>query len=57
MTKDMSDALSMLYQGTSKKQNMRCMKMQKGEGINPFLTRLQEVRDQLSAVGATRQPS
>lgn len=28
-----------------------------GEGIDPFLTRIQEVLDQLSTVGATPQPS
>jgi len=30
--------------------------MQKGEGINLFLTRIQEVQDQLSIVGAIPQP-
>ena len=31
--------------------------MQKGEGIDPFLTRIQKVQDQLSIVGATPQAS
>jgi len=30
--------------------------MEKGEGINPFLTRIQEVQDSLSAIGAAPQP-
>lgn len=30
--------------------------MQKGEDIDPFLTRVQEVRDQLVVAGVTPQP-
>lgn len=50
-TKEMWDTLSTLYQGTSKQQKMfleekmRCIRMQKGESIDPFLTRIQEVGD------------
>ena len=53
----------MLYQGTSEhrkvflEEKMRCITMQKGEGIDSFLTRIQEVWDQLSIVGAAPQPS
>ena len=49
MTKEMWNTLSMLYQGTSKQRKMyleeklRLIQMQKGEGIDPFLTRIQEV--------------
>lgn len=31
--------------------------MQKGECVDPFLTKLQETRDELSAVGSTPQDS
>jgi len=31
--------------------------MQKGEHIDPFLTRLQDIRDQLFAVGSMPQPT
>ena len=30
--------------------------MQKGEKIDPFLLRLQEIRDQLTSVGSTPDP-
>ena len=30
--------------------------MQKGEQIDPFLLRLQEIRDQLTSVGSTPDP-
>lgn len=36
-------------------QKMRPMQMQKGEHIDPFLTKLQETRDELAAVGSTPQ--
>jgi len=48
-TKEMCDALSTLYQGTSEQwkmfleEKLRCIKMQKGEAIDPFLTKVQEV--------------
>eukprot|EP00253_Pinus_taeda_P014803 PITA_14803 len=37
-------------------ENLRCTKMQKGECIGPFLTKIQEIRDQLAIVGAAPQP-
>lgn len=46
IAKEMWDALSMLYQGTSEQRKMfleeklRCIRMQKGEGIDPFFTRI-----------------
>ena len=60
-TKEMWDTLFTLYQGTSEQRKMyleeklRCTKMQKGERIGPFLTTIQEIRDQLSAVGVAPQ--
>lgn len=36
-------------------EKMRCIRRHKGEGIDPFLTIIQEVWDQLAAVGATPQ--
>jgi len=60
-SKQMWDALVTLYQGTSMQQKiyleerLRLIQMQKGEGIDPFLTRIQEVRDQRSAVGEVAQ--
>ena len=45
----MWEALAMLYEGSSKQQNMyleqkmRSTQMQKGERIDPFLTKLQEI--------------
>lgn len=58
----MWDALSTLYQGISEQRKMypkklRLIWMQKGEGINPYLTRIQEFQDQLSTVGAMPQPT
>jgi len=47
----MWDDLATLYQGISEQwkmyleEKMRCIRMQKAEGIDPFLTRIQEVRD------------
>jgi len=55
--KEMWDALLTLYQGSSEQwemyleQKMRSTQMQKGEHIYPFLTKLQETRDELVAVG------
>jgi len=43
------DAFSTLYKGTFEQRKMfleeklRCIRMQKGEGIDPFLTMIQEV--------------
>lgn len=62
-TKEMCDALSMLYQGSSKQrkmyleQKLRSAQMQKGERVDPFPTKLQETRDELSTVGNTTQDS
>ena len=59
--KEMWDALSTLYQGsfeqrkTYLEQKMRSIQMQKGERIDPFLTKLQETRDELAVVGSTPQ--
>lgn len=38
-------------------EKLRCIKMHNGEGIDPFHTKIQEVRDQLSVVGAAPQPT
>jgi len=41
-------------------EKLRCIRMQRGEGIEGielFVTRIQEVRDQLVAAGAAPQPS
>ena len=63
IAKEMWDALSTLYQGTSEQQKMyleeklRCVRMQKGEGIDPFLTKIQEIRGHLVDVGPTPQPT
>jgi len=62
-SREITVALSTLYQGTSEQwkmfleENLRCIRMQKGEHIDPFLTRIQKVRDQLAVVGAAPQPS
>lgn len=56
----MWDALATLYQGSSEQRQMyleeklRCTRMQKGDRIDPFLTKLWDIRDQLSA--STPQP-
>lgn len=48
-TRQMWEALATWYEGSSKQWNMyleeklRCKRMQKGERIDPFLTRLQDV--------------
>lgn len=33
------------------KEKMRTTKMQKGEGVTPYLTRIQNARDELAVVG------
>ena len=59
----MWEALAMLYEGSSEQrkmyleQKMRSTKMQKGERIDPFLKKLQEIRDSLAVVGSTPQPT
>jgi len=61
--KEMWDTLSTLYQGSSEQrkmhleQKLRSAQMQKGECVYPFLTKLQETRDELSVVGSTPQDS
>lgn len=37
-------------------EKLRCIRMQKGEGINPFFTRIHEFHYQLAAVGGAPQP-
>lgn len=59
----MWETLAMLYEGFSEKrkmyleQKMRSTQMQKGEHIDPFLTKIQEIQDSLAAVGSTPQPT
>eukprot|EP00253_Pinus_taeda_P029529 PITA_29529 len=61
--KEMWDALPTLYQSSSKQQKMffqeklKSIRMQKGESIGGFLTRIQEVHDQLAVVGEALQPT
>ena len=61
--KEMWDALSTLYQGSSEQrkmyleQKLRTAQMQKGECVDPFLTKLKETYDELSAAGHTPQDS
>ena len=58
IAKEMLDALTTLYEGSSKQrkifleEKMWTTRMQIGERIDPFVSRLQENRDQLAAVGA-----
>ena len=58
-TYEMWTALEVMYQGSFVQQKMllenqmRLFQMQKGEEIDPFLFRLQNIRDQLIAMGAT----
>ena len=60
-TKEMWDALATLYQGSSEQskmfleEKMQTTRMHKGERVDPFLSRLQENRDQLEVVGAAPQ--
>lgn len=62
IAKEMWDILTTLYQGSSMQQKMllenqlQSCKMQKREEIDPFLIRLQEIRDQLTSVGSTLVP-
>jgi len=57
--KEMWDALATLYQGSSKQrkmyleQKLRSAQMLKEERVDPFLTKLKETRDELSAAGHT----
>ena len=50
----MWDALATLYQGTFEQrkmyleQKLKSSQMQKGECVDPFLTKLKEIRDELS---------
>lgn len=61
--RQMWEALAMLYEGSSEQwkmyleQKMRSTQMQKGECIDPFLTKLQEIRNSLVVVGSTPQPT
>lgn len=61
--KEMWDALCMLYQGSSKKrkmyleQKMRSTQMQKGECVDPFLTKLYKTNDELLTMESTPQES
>lgn len=54
-SKDMWDALATLYQGSSElrtlyvEQKLRSAHMQKGECVDPFLMKLKETHDELSA--------
>ena len=55
-TKDSWDALVKLYQNSSENRRMvlieklRKIKMQKGESVTAYLTKIQEVRDELAIV-------
>ena len=63
MTKEMWDTFSTLYEGTTEQEKMyleeklSLIQMQKGEGIDSFLTRIQLVQDQWSVVRAAPQPA
>ena len=58
-TKEMRDTLTTFCQGTFVQQKMLLenqllsYQLQKGEKIDLFLLRLQEIRDQLTSMGAT----
>ena len=60
-TREMWEALSSLYEGSSEQwkmyleQKLQRTLMQKGEGVNLYLQRLQDIRDQLATVGSTPQ--
>ena len=51
IAREMWEALSLLYEGTSEQWKMyldkklRLFQMRKGEHISPFLTRIQEIQD------------
>lgn len=57
--KEMWDTLTTLYQGTSVQRKMllenqlQSYQMQKGEQIDLYLSRLEDIRDQLTSRGAT----
>lgn len=59
----MWEAWSSLYEGSSEQRKMYLEQklqqslMQKREGVNSYLQRLQDIRDQLAAVGSTPQPT
>lgn len=59
----MRDAIESLYKNPSEqqkmflKENMRNSRIQKGEGINPSLTKFQDIRDELAAVGESPTPT
>lgn len=61
--RQMWEALATLYKGSSEQQKMyfkeklRCTRMQKGDKIDPFLKRIQEVQDRLTSVGSRPQPT
>ena len=61
-TREMWEALTTLYEGTFIQQKMllenqlREYHMQKGEEIDPFLLKLQVIRDQLTSMGSTPDP-
>ena len=61
-TREMWQTLTTLYQGSSVQRKMllenqlRSYQMQKGEEIDPFLLRLQGIRDQLISVGSSLDP-
>eukprot|EP00253_Pinus_taeda_P021256 PITA_21256 len=61
-TKEMWDNLKTLYQGTFVQQKMllenqlRSYQTQKGELVDPFFLRLQEIHDQLTSAGSTPDP-
>jgi len=60
-TRQMWEALATLYKGSSEQwkmymeQKMTSTQIEKGEHIDSFLTRLQEIRDSLVAVRPTPQ--
>lgn len=61
--KEMWDTLATLYQRSFEQrkmyleQKLRSAQMQKGERVQPFLTKLKETRDELSVAGHTPQDS
>lgn len=62
MAKEMRDALAMLYQGSSELRKMYLeekisTRMEKGERINLFLSKLQAVQDQLAVTRSVPHPT
>ena len=61
--REMWEALFSLYEGSSEQrkmyleQKLQWTLMQKGEGVNLYLQRLQDTIDQLPAMGSTPQPT